>query len=250
VHRDCQGKETLEKVESERVEISFGRRRFQAEIVWNDRKSLAITVHPDLRITVKAPSGFELESVRRHLRKRASWIVRQLDYFECLHPLPTERRFVSGETHYYLGRQYRLRIRPGRIERVRLLGRFFEVELPDPGRRERVKPLMLDWYLAHAKSLLPRRVSLYLPAFTRMGAAEPEVRYRRMKKRWGSCSGNGVIMLNTELVKVPIHCIDYVIVHELCHLLCPQHDRRFYNLLGLVLPDWKKRKERMEKMVI
>lgn len=234
----------------ERVEISFGSRRFQADIVWNDRKRLAITVHPDLRITAKAPAGYELEVIRRRLEKRASWIARQIDYFECFHPLPTERKFVPGETHYYLGRQYRLRIQPGEIERVRLLGRFFEVELPDPNKREKAKALMLDWYSAHARNLLAMRVSQYLPTFTRMGASEPAVRYRRMKKRWGSCSGNGVIMLNTELVKAPLHCIDYVIVHELCHLLCLHHDRRFYNLLGLILPDWEKRKERLEKMVI
>ncbi len=238
------------RVKSERVEISFGRRRFQAEIIWNDRKRLAITVHPDLRITAKAPAGYELEVIRRRLEKRASWIARQLDFFKQFQPLPTERKFVSGETHYYLGRQYRLRIRPGEIERGRLLGRFFEVELTDPNQREKAKALMLDWYSVHAGNLLERRFARYLPAFMNMGAAKPEVRYRRMKKRWGSCSGNGAIMLNPELVKAPIHCIDYVIIHELCHLLYPHHDRKFYHLLGRILPDWEKRKERLEKMVI
>jgi predicted metal-dependent hydrolase len=238
------------KVKSERIEISFGSRRFQVEIVWNDRKRLAITVHPDLRITAKAPAGYEVEVVRRRLEKRALWIVRQLDFFKQFQPLPTERRFVSGETHYYLGRQYRLRIRPGEIARVRLLGRFFEMELPDTDNREKVRVLIHNWYSLHAGNLLARRFAQYLPAFMSMGAAEPEVRYRRMKKRWGSCSGNGVIMLNTELVKAPIPCVDYVIIHELCHLLYPHHDRKFYHLLGRILPDWEKHKERLEKMII
>ena len=83
-----------------------------------------------------------------------------------------------------------------------------------------------------------------------MGAAVPIVRFRRMKKRWGSCSNGGVIMLNTELAKAPIHCIDYVILHELSHLLFLNHDRKFFRLLGRLLPDWKKRKERLEKVVI
>jgi len=230
--------------------LTYGKRQLVVDVMTGDRKRLSVTVHPDLRITAKVPAGYELEVIRQRLEKRASWIARQLDFFERFQPLPPECKFVSGETHYYLGRQYRLRVRHGKIARVRLIGRFFEMELPDPNKREKAGALMLNWYLAHAKNLLSRRLAQYLPTFVRMGASEPEVRYRRMKKRWGSCSGNGVIMLSTELVKAPIHCIDYVIIHELCHLLYPHHDKKFYHLLGRILPDWGKRKERLEKVVI
>ena len=233
-----------------RMDLSFGARQFVVYVAMSDRKRLSVTVHPDLKITAKAPAGYELEVIRKHLERRASWIARQLDYFERFQPVPTERKFVSGETHYYLGRQYRLRIRPGKMARVRLRGRFFEMELPDTGNREKARALMLDWYLAHAKDLLSRRLAQCVPTFEKMGPVVPEVRYRRMKKRWGSCSAKGVIMLNTELVKAPTHCIDYVIIHELCHLLYPHHDRKFYHLLGRILPDWEKRKERLEKVVI
>ncbi len=233
-----------------KIHLQYGRKEFVVTVVTGDRKRLSVTVHPDLRITAKAPAGYEPEVIRKRLEKRASWIARQLEFFERFQPLPTERRFVSGETHYYLGRQYRLRIRPGKIARVRLIGRFFEMELPDPENREKTKTLMLKWYTVHAKDLLSRRLARYEPTFVRMGAALPEVRYRRMKKRWGSCSGKGVIMLNTELVKAPIYCIDYVIIHELCHLLYPHHDRKFYRLLERILPNWKNRKKRLEKVVI
>jgi len=230
--------------------LTYGKRQFVVDVVTEKRKRLSVIVHPDLRITAKAPAGYELEVICKHLEKRASWMARQLDFFEQFQPLPLARKFVSGETHYYLGRQYRLRIRRGEIARVRLIGRFFEMELPDTGNREKVKALMLDWYLVHAKDLLSRRLAQYMPIFERMGAVVPEVRYRRMKKRWGSCSEKGVIMFNTELVKAPTHCIDYVIIHELCHLLCPHHDKKFYRLLERILPDWEKRKERLEKVII
>ena len=171
------------------MNLSFGARQFVVDVVTDDRKRLSVTVHPDLRITVKAPAGYEPEVIRKRLEKRASWIGRQLDFFERFQPLPTERKFVSGETHYYLGRQYRLRIRPGEKARLRLIGRFFEMELPDTGNREKAKALMLDWYSAHAKDLLSRRLAQYVPTFERIGVAAPEVHYRRMKKRWGSSSG-------------------------------------------------------------
>ena len=110
---------------------------------------------------------------------------------------------------------------------------------------------MLDWYRSHARKLLARRIDRYLPAFVKMGASvEPKIIYRRMKKRWGSCSVNGTVMVNTELVKAPLNCIDYVIIHELTHLLYPNHDKNFYQLLGLLLPDWEKRKVRLEQVVI
>ncbi|MCD6233586.1 MAG: M48 family metallopeptidase [Candidatus Marinimicrobia bacterium] len=234
----------------EKIELKYGARKFVVDVVAEKRKRLSVTVHPDLRITAKAPAECELEIILKHLEKRASWIARQIDFFEQFQPLPTERKFVSGETHYYLGRQYRLKIRPGGKARVRLIGRFFEMELPDTSNKEKARALMLDWYSAHARDLLSRRLAQYVPTFERMGAVVPEVRYRRMKKRWGSCSGKGVIMLNTELVKAPTHCIDYVIIHELCHLLYPHHDKKFYHLLGRILPDWEKRKERLEKVVI
>lgn len=232
------------------VHLSYGKREFIIDVVIDDRKRLSLTVHPDLRITAKAPAGCGPEVIRQRLEKRAPWIARQFDLFERFQPLPPKRKFISGETHYYLGRQYRLRIRYNETKRVRLLGRFFEMELPNPNKSDKARSLMLNWYSAHAKNLLLKRLTQYLPTFLRMGASEPEVRYRRMKKRWGSCSSNGVIILNTELVKAPMHCIDYVIIHELCHLLYPQHDRKFYNLLGRILLDWKKRKERLEKVII
>lgn len=128
--------------------------------------------------------------------------------------------------------------------------RFFEVELPDPNNRNRVCELMVKWYSKHAKQLLEKRLQDWLPQFIRRGAPEPELRFRRMQKRWGSCTKNNVIMLNTELVKAPLQCIDYVIVHELCHLVYPKHDTRFRSLLNRILPDWEKRKARLERVVI
>ncbi|MCD6388981.1 MAG: M48 family metallopeptidase, partial [Desulfobulbaceae bacterium] len=217
------GYRQAQKTMTMQVDLSFGARKFAVNVTFSARKRLSVTVHPDLRVTAKAPAGYEPEVLRQRLKKRSSWIARQVDYFEQFQPLPTERKFISGETHYYLGRQYRLRIRPGEIDRMRLIGRFFEMELLEIDNREKTQAIMLDWYTAHAKDLLSKRFAQYIPTFERMGADVPEVRYRRMKKRWGSCSSGGTIMLNTELVKAPTHCIDYVIIHELCHLLYPHH---------------------------
>ncbi|MCD4786318.1 MAG: M48 family metallopeptidase [Candidatus Eremiobacteraeota bacterium] len=232
------------------VKLPYGKRELIVDVEWSERKRFSITVKPDLTIIAKAPVGCDTESIHRRLRKRAAWIARQVNYFKQFQPLQPERKYISGETHYYLGRQYRLRIRKEQKSSVKLKGRFFEIKLPDPSDRKKAKELMLGWYSSHAKNLLDNRLRKHLPYFLKLGASEPEIRFRRMKKRWGSCKDNGVIMLNTELVKAPLYCIDYVIVHELCHLIFPHHEGKFYRLLKRLLPDWEKRKERLERVVI
>lgn len=236
----------------EDIQLSFGNMRIPVTLLYQERKHLSITVSPDKTVIAKAPIRRTKEDVLHYLQKRAAWIVRQLDYFDRFHPMQPERQYVGGETHYYLGRQYRLRIRPlrqGQKSRVKLVGRFFLMDIPDPTDSQKAKRLLLKWYSQHAKVLLQRRLDHHLPRFRRLDAPEPRTRFRRMKKRWGSCSPDGVIVLNTELVKAPIHCIDYVIVHELCHLIHPHHDNLFYQLINRLLPDWRKRKERLEKVV-
>ena len=232
-----------------RERLTFGKREFVVEIQFNKRKSFSITVYPDLRIVAKAPLRFNIKDVRRGLNKKASWISKKINYFEQFQPLPPELQYISGETHYYLGQQYRLKINRGKTRRVKLIDGSFEMELPDPSDREKAKKVMQSWYSSHAKEILTKRFEMLLPSFKRFSVVEPEVRFRRMKRRWGSCSQKGVIMLNTELIKASIPCIDYVIIHELCHLKYLKHDKEFYHLLKKVLPDWKKRKEQLEKRV-
>ena len=99
-----------------------------------------------------------------------------------------------------------------------------------------------------AKQVLLQRFDKRWPAFEHLGVERPVVRFRRMKRRWGSCSQKGGILLNTKLLRAPSHCIDYVIVHQLCHLIHPNHDRAFFRLLTKVMPDWKLRMERLNQL--
>jgi predicted metal-dependent hydrolase len=195
------------------------------------------------------PLKYTKTSVREKLKKKAGWISKQLNHFMQFHPLPTPRKYENSETHLFLGRQYRLRIRKAQKPEVKLIGAFFDMELPDPTNRKRAEKLILDWYKVHAKKVTRKRFLQYLPAVKKIGISDPEIRVRKMKRRWGSCSGNK-ITFNTELVKTPIHCLDYVIVHEMCHLVYPNHSKEFYRLLRRIMPDFEKRKERLNRFII
>lgn len=230
--------------------ISYGNHLIPIEICYEERNQLAITVRPDMTVEARAPMGSEPDRVQKKLDAKARWIWGQLDHFEKFQPLQPPREYVGGETHLYLGRQYRLKIERGDQDQVRLIGKFFRVEAQDPKDASKVKTLMLDWYKQHAKVIIRKRIAPLFSEVERYGAAQPEIRVQGMKKRWGNCTPNGVVTFNVELVKAPVHCVDYVLMHELCHLVHPNHGPEFYRILNLLMPDWKKRKERLERVSI
>ncbi len=232
------------------MRVYYGTHLIPVRVFFEPRNQLVITVRPDMQIEARAPSGSDPKRVQEKLDEKAGWMWRQLDYFEQFQPMQPPRQYVTGETHIYLGRQYRLKISQSDQERVRLIGKFFEVETADPADTEKVKALMVGWYRSHAEDLIRRRMAIYLPEVQRYGAGVPEVRIRKMKLRWGSCTPAGVLQFNPELVKAPIHCVDYVLVHELCHLVFANHSPDFYQLLRMLMPDWPARKERLEKVVV
>lgn len=233
--------------EPERHEVSFGTRGIAFALKRTTRRTLAITVKPDASVVVTAPRGVAVEAVKARVRKRAIWIRRQQEYFSRFVPKLPPRRYVSGETHRYLGRQYRLRVAEGPAESAKLRGKFIVVETVHKGNSERVRRLVKAWYALRAKERFARSLAECLPRFHgRVGI--PEMRLKYMPKRWGSWTQRGVIYLNPELVLAPATCIDYVVTHELCHLVHASHGPKFHALMQRVMPGWQERKERLEQM--
>ncbi|SRR5690606_38664334 len=229
--------------------VRYGNTTIEYELIYSNRKTLAIHVHPDLRVTVVAPEGSDLSRVQEKVHKRAPWILRQKREFSRYLPHLPPREYVSGETHRYLGRQYRLKVVPSQTsyEGVKMQrGRIF-VTLPDPTDTGQVKQLLDAWYRKHAERVFRERLDELFPRFARFGLERPQLSLRVMQTRWGSCTANGRILLNPKLIQVPKPCIDYVIVHELCHLKEHHHGPEFYALLSRVMPDWEARKRRLDE---
>jgi len=227
--------------------LTWGERTIPYELLVENRKDLSITVHPDLRVTVRAPHSKAPSVIQSRLQAKRSWIARQLRDFEQYHPLPEARRFVSGETHWYLGRQYRLRVVKGPPSLRCLAGRI-TVSVSQPERAVSVKSELDAWYRLRAHAVFAERLNEIQRTARKLRGLDPKLRVRKMEKRWGSCSPRGTITLNTELIRAPKACIDYVIVHELCHLLVPSHSRRFFQAMETCLPDWEKRRARLNQV--
>lgn len=230
--------------------FSYGTHIIKFKLTYAERKTLGISILPNQSVLVNAPLGKSVGDIINRVKKHSAWILRQIDYFESFQPLQPPRKFVSGETHPFLGRLYRLKVIKSKNESVKLVGRFLCVRTKNKDNRRKIKFLVEDWYQLHAQAILERRFSGCLKVAEFHGISEPKTRYRKMLRRWGSCDKNNTITLNTELVKAPISCIDYVICHELCHIRYKNHSAAFFRLLITIMPDWEERKKRLFKVTI
>ena len=226
--------------------IQFGSKKIVFALEYQDRKSLGISVHPDRTVRVKAPLDSSIDKVREKIKKRAPWILKQQSYFLSFEPLTPPRRYVSGEGHLYLGRQYRLKINISEDEFVKMKRGFLEVCTKD---KSHVKDLVLDWYYKHAIAKFHEYATPWIVRFKKYGVEPSSIVVKWMEKRWGSCTPKGKIILNAELIKAPKGCIEYVIVHELCHLVHHNHSKAFFELQTKEMPDWEKWKERLERVL-
>lgn len=244
----------------EQRQVEYGTHVIEYRLERRQRTTLEITVDPDGLVRVTAPSNAAVEDIAARVRKRARWILNQQATFSTFRPRTPPRLYVPGETHLYLGRQYRIRVVPPKAEKfapsaacmpsVKMVRGFLEVRHVDFHDTRTIEKQIKAWFLGRAQSQLPRRVELNRQRFPEPSAVQPtSVRLQRMRTRWGSAARAGNLVLNPDLIRAPMDCVDYVVTHELCHLLVPDHGRKFFELQQWVMPDWERRKQRLEKVM-
>jgi predicted metal-dependent hydrolase len=229
--------------------VPYGSKNITFALEYSPRKTLAIEVHPDSSIIVKAPTDATLESIESKVIHRAAWIARQQRQFAKYAPALPAPECVSGEGYRYLGRQYRLKLVESDIGRIRLWQGRLEVSTPTPFDRASVERSIANWFRDRALNIFSERYQYCTQLVSAYDIEGNEFELRTMSKRWGSCTPSGKIFLNPLLVSAPKDCIDYVIIHELCHLRFPNHSPSFYRLLASILPDWIDRKHRLNSQV-
>ncbi|ALA25944.1 metal-dependent hydrolase [Piscirickettsia salmonis] len=214
-------------------------------------RKVIIKVHPDQRVVATVPHDATSESIQNAMLKRARWIWQSIKEFASQHDYVLPREYVSGETQFYLGRRYVLKVlsQPNKVSTVKLLRGKLEVILhnKDANRSKQVKALIDQWYLHHANNVFHERLQEMLPKAAWVEGI-PSFKIMAMKKQWGSCSTKGSLMLNPHLVKASKECIDYVILHELCHISEHNHSDKFWRLLTQVMPNWKEIKSKLDNM--
>ena len=230
---------------------NFSAHPLDVNLIRSERKTLAISVYPDQSVEAISPRNATKEEITAKILKRRHWILRQQKYFRQLASQESPEQsqlLLSGAEVHYLGRQYRLKIETHETrKKASLRGRYLHVPVKDPDTPESVRVGLADWYRGRADDYLPKRLEKVRTQFSHLRLPEPKLRIRMMKSRWGSCTASGTITLNPLLILAPSHLIDYVIVHELCHLQHPNHGKEFYRLLESTLPNWQNRKEKLDQ---
>lgn len=226
--------------------VQYGTTLIRYSIRFTRRKTLGITVHPDCTVTVAAPLNSGPDVVAEKVKQRSGWIVKQQRKFERYLPHLPARQYVSGETHLYLGKQYRLKVIAADQPAVKLARGRFCVFTPDPANKAMIQKQLDSWYKAKARQIFSEQLAHCLKRVAVIGVeTKPALHIRTMRKRWGSCSAAGTILLNLKLIQARKALIEYIIIHELCHLKEHNHSRAYYQLLDRVMPDWQARREEL-----
>ena len=254
-------------------ELSVGTRTIPYTLTRSRRKSVGIAIHPDLRVDVRAPQEMSLDAIDAALQKRSAWIMRHLHNFAqrpARQPLTT---LPHNNTYTFLGRALPLRIEAlpaiaaqggSRRERVEFVNEavnesaneelnpelnpeliVWQKDVQDQARRH---GLLARWSRTQADTVFVRRLAMLFPCMQPYQVTPPLLAIRNMRARWGSCSSNGKITLNLKLIHMDEALIDYVIMHELCHLVEHNHSPRFYALLTQMMPDWKARRHHLNQL--
>jgi len=195
-------------------------------------------------VVVYSPSFLTSDNIKEILKKRARWVIEKQELLKNTSFFEPAKEFVSGEAFSYLGRQYRLKVIRSDSEKnkkCKLVGGRFVVtishHLNGEKAKEHVKKALSDWYFKRAEEKIPERVNIYIK---RLGKQPEKIEIKNHKKRWGSCSRNGA----------PVTVLDYVLVHELCHLIYPHHSDQFWKKVGAIIPDYDKRRDRLREYSI
>ena len=228
--------------------VQFGATDISYSVKYSAKREQAgISVSPDKSVEIRVPEDTSQEKIQEIAGKKAAWIYEQIQWFDHLSLIDMTKEYVSGETFPYLGRQYRLKVAcDGTEPGVKLNGGFFEVIIPKGidgiDKKEFVRKALLEWYLSHAEDKIR---PILVKNAKRLGIETPPLNIKYQLKRWGSCTKDGMININVRIAMAPMSQVEYVVVHELCHLIHREHSAEFWALVRHMLPEYEIRKERL-----
>ncbi|HLF18133.1 MAG TPA: SprT family zinc-dependent metalloprotease [Candidatus Omnitrophota bacterium] len=213
----------------------------------DQRRSFSITIDEQASVSVAAPYFASQQEIFGFIRQKQRWIFLKIEEAKRNQELINNRCFHSGQEFLFLGRGFRINVKEDNIKRpqVDFNGYAWEVKVPDglqdEQREEAVKSKMVQWYRQQAQEILPQRIFYY----SRLMNVEPKnINVRSFKRLWGNCDyRKQSVQFNWQIILSPVNVIDYVVVHELCHLVHPNHSKRFWKKVEKYMPDFREHRQ-------
>ena len=222
------------------------------EIVYSKkRKRAAIVVRPEMEVEFRAPQGLSPDTIREMVKGKAGWILKKLEWFESNRLPCRKKQYCEGEIYLYLGREHSLKIIVVDVVKkpiVSVKGSELKVEVQKKASEDMlpllVKKAVWDFYSERAEEEVDRVLKVYSK---KLGIAPPSFKVKHQKSRWGSCSADNVLRINFQLVMAPPKQLEYVVVHEICHVKEKNHSARFWKLVKELMPDYEEYRKSLKK---
>lgn len=221
----------------------------QYKIIYSRRRSIGISIGPDSGVIVRAPYRTSLKIIETLVQSKSEWIKKHLDSHSSIIRINKNKGYKDGESHYFGGRQYLLRIVQSQTSFVKHYEDVIEIGTKMKEADGKVSLLLEKWYKKMAEELFKTKLQELLSRYSRYNFSPTSFVVRSMRGRWGSCSSKGKITLSTELVKLNEKYTEYVMIHELCHLKHHNHSSHFYQLLSEIIPEWKSVRKELRRYV-
>ena len=231
------------------LEYPFG--VFSVLIIRKNIKNVHLKVYRNLEVAISVPKNAEYSWIKQFVEGKKYWIEKQLDKYRKSSGYNNLEDLKSGSSTQFLGKDLRVYITKSENNEVVLNEKSVTIFLIDVENKEKENSLFANWWRNQAEKIYDTIVNQFMPIFIRHGVSKPIISIRKMKTLWGSCSKYlNKITLNEYLLKADIRCIEYVILHELTHLIYNAHDKDFYDFLTIYMPDWKERKKQLDTEVV
>jgi hypothetical protein len=215
--------------------------KFQVDVKRTNRKKTASIKIEQGVVQVIVPKNLPQKEIDDLLKQKSDWIRQKLIIQQSV-PLSTPKEFVSGESFSYLGRNYRLKVLTGDLQPVKLKQGYLQVTVPMEQKSDQalIRKLLQDWYLDRASDKLEQKSIKYSE---QMGVQPTKIKVKEYKSRWGSCNSRGEISYNWKIIMTPHRIVDYLVVHELSHLIHHNHSKQYWNQVRSIVPDYQDRRD-------
>ena len=225
---------------------------FSLSIRYSNRKTIGICVRNDKKVVITAPFGTDFAYIQSVIDRKSRWIAKKLKKMERYRTMEPIKEYTSGQTVKILGRDYMIKVSQipdFEEEQIVQEQKIIKVYVHDRNQKEHINLLMEDWYRNKALLYLAQKFEKCYAKIKKYHIAKPFYYLRYMKNRWGSCTSKGTIFLNPVIFQLPSHCIEYIIMHELCHLKHHNHSRKFYQFLDTVMPEWQEHAQALDSFL-
>jgi predicted metal-dependent hydrolase len=228
--------------------ITIASEEVEIDIIRSSRRTIALYVRPGGTLLIRAPWYVPLYALMQFANQKTDWITRQRKKLKNVNPAAEVMIIENGSVIPFLGREITVTVKKGAVAETELCDGELIISLTGEASPEKITLLTERWYLREAKRRLVSRTSELAGMYSGMLPQPRSIGVRKMKRRWGTCHSNGDIWLNRELIKKEPGLIDYVIIHELCHLVHHNHGKEYYALLGSIIPGYPNLRKKLRQV--